>query len=71
MYIIAKVFAHPFSPRWRLVEKNSKEKDVHFGETTLEKLLILLLYSLVRAQANLFPRYFLRKIEILIVGAVG
>jgi hypothetical protein len=36
-------------------KKVTQRKDVHLGETTLGKLLILLLYSWVWDQAKLFP----------------
>jgi hypothetical protein len=36
-------------------------KDAPHGETTLRKLLILLLCAGVQIQVNLFPHYFLHK----------
>jgi hypothetical protein len=58
---------HPVSPKLRGVENNCKKRRCFVGETVPGKLLIFLLRTWVRVQANSFSHYFIRKKNI---GAV-
>jgi hypothetical protein len=49
----------PVFPKGGVIEKNVRIRGVPLGETSLGKFSVLLLHAWVRAQANIFPNYFL------------
>jgi hypothetical protein len=62
--------SNPVSFEWHIIETMVKVKDVHLGERTLCRLLILLLSVWVQVQAKLCPHYFCKK-GIVNVTAMG